>query len=217
MNTCVTTPGRRRHFGVVRDEARRAASAHPCRRNRATSRVVGTSVMPPSNPFGGRLRSSTQPSARTATNAAPRRSFPSRFGALRGNVCGSPRRRAAQSSIHGQSAQAGFTGVQIVAPRSISACAKSPARASGASVCARRWISGLAAGNSSSTANSRVTTRSTLPSTGTALRIEGDRRDRGRGIAPDPRQRRELGFASRGKPPRSATARAQACRLRARA
>ncbi len=51
--------------------------------------------MPPSSPLGGRLRTSTQPSARTTTNAAPRRSFPSRFGALRGKrlrIAAPPRR-----------------------------------------------------------------------------------------------------------------------------
>ena len=44
--------------------------------------VVGTSVMPPSSPLGGRERTSTKPSARRTTNAAPRRSLPSRFGRL---------------------------------------------------------------------------------------------------------------------------------------
>ncbi len=124
--------------------------------------------MPPSSPFGSRERTSTQPSARTTTKAAPRRRRPSRLGAFNGNVSGSPRRRAAQASIHGQSAQAGLFGVQMVAPRSISAWAKSPARAGGISVAVRRRISAFAAGNSSSTANSRATTRSILPSTGAA-------------------------------------------------
>ena len=106
MNTCVTTPGRRRHLGVARDEARRFLSARSLSSKSCDHSVVGTSVMPPSNPLGGRLRSSTQPSARTTTNAAPRRSLPSRFGALRGNVCGSPRRRAAQS-VHPRAERAG--------------------------------------------------------------------------------------------------------------
>ena len=71
--------------------------------------------------------------ARSRRRAAPRRprrgaACPSVFGALRGKVSASPRARAAQGSIQGQSAQAGFFGVQMVAPRSISACAKSPRR-----------------------------------------------------------------------------------------
>ena len=56
--------------------------------------------------------------------------------------------------------------MQTVAPRSISAWAKSPLRVSGVKVCARRLISGLTAGSGVSSANSRDTTRSTLPSTG---------------------------------------------------
>ena len=87
--------------------------------------------MPPSNPFSGRERSSTRPSARTTTKAAPRRNLPSRLRALRGNVSGSPRVKARHASFHGQSAQAGRFGEQMVAPRSISACAKSPARRDG--------------------------------------------------------------------------------------
>ena len=66
--------------------------------------------------------------------------------------------------------QAGFFGVQIVAPRSIIACVKSPARRCGTSVSARARISAFAAGNSASIANSRAITRSMLPSIATARR-----------------------------------------------
>src|SRR6185503_1788408 len=104
----------------------------------------------------------------SATKAAPRRSLPSRFGALRGNVSWSPRAFAAHARFHGQSAQAGRFGEQIVAPRSIIACAKSPERLAGNSDDASRLIAGLAPGDSCSTANSRAKTRSILPSTGTA-------------------------------------------------
>jgi len=72
------------------------------------------------------------------------------------------------ASFHGHSTQAGFFGVQMVAPRSISACAKSPERAGGSNDAASALMRGFAAGSSSSTAQSLVTTRSTLPSTGTA-------------------------------------------------
>ena len=90
-------------------------------------------------------------------HAAPRRrrrgaAVPSRFFALRGNVSGSPRRRAAQASMNGHSAQAGFFGVQMVAPRSIIAWAKSPGRCGGRNRSASTRIAGLASGSSSSTA-----------------------------------------------------------------
>ena len=75
-----------------------------------------------------------------------------------------------QSSFSGHSEQAGFFGVQIDAPRSISACALSPARLSASSVAANSLISGFACGSASSTANSRYTTRSLLPSSGMARR-----------------------------------------------
>ena len=99
--------------------------------------------MPPSRPDGGRVRSSTQSSPRSATKAAPRRSTPSAFGALRGSVSCTPAARARQAPSHGQMAQAGRFGVQIVAPRSIRACAKSPGRSAGTSASARSRISGL--------------------------------------------------------------------------
>ena len=169
VKTWVTTPGMRRHFGFARAEPRGD------RQRRARFEIV--------RPFGGRHlgHAAEQPlrrpraheheaiGART-TNAAPRRRRPSFFGALIGNLSGSPRRRAAQASIHGQSAQAGFFGVQMVAPRSISACAKSPARFAGTRPSASRRICAFAAGSSSSTAKSLATTRSTLPSTAAAGR-----------------------------------------------
>jgi hypothetical protein len=114
--------------------------------------VDGTSVMPPSRPFDGRVRTSTKPSARVATNDAPRRSLPSTFGALRGNVSASPRARAWHAASQGQMPQAGFFGVQMVAPRSIRLCVKSPKRRPGSSASARARISVLAAGNSVSMA-----------------------------------------------------------------
>src|SRR5262249_393910 len=127
VNTCVTTPGKRRQFGVARPN--RGAWASAALESKSCAHcVVGTSVIPPSRPLGGRVRTSTQPSARTATNAAPWRSLPSFLGALIGKRSASPRRRAAHGSLHGQSAHSGLFGAQIVAPRSISACARSPAR-----------------------------------------------------------------------------------------
>ena len=109
------------------------------------------------------------------------------------------------ASVHGHSTQAGFFGVQIVAPRSIMACAKSPARRCGVSVAASARISGLAPGSSSSTAKSRAITRSILPSTGAGALVECDRGDRGGRIGADAGQRAQA-------PPRSR----ETCRRAAR-
>ena len=66
--------------------------------------------------------------------------------------------------------QDGRRGVQIVAPRSIIACAKSPGRVAGTSLSTIARICGLASGSGVSIASSRETTRSTLPSTTAAGR-----------------------------------------------
>jgi hypothetical protein len=58
--------------------------------------------------------------------------------------------------------------VHTAAPRSIIACAKSPAWRLGVSVAARRFNSDFAAGSGWRTANSLAMTRSMLPSTGVA-------------------------------------------------
>ena len=68
--------------------------------------LVGTSVMPPSRPLAARRRTSTWPSARTATYAAPRRRRPSRFFLLRGNVSASPR-AAGGAAVHEGTQRAG--------------------------------------------------------------------------------------------------------------
>ena len=60
--------------------------------------------------------------------------------------------------------------MQIVAPRSIIAWAKSPGRAFGVRLSASALISDFAAGSGVVTANRRATTRSILPSTGVAGR-----------------------------------------------
>ena len=70
--------------------------------------------------------------------------------------------------MSGQIAQAGFFGVQMVAPRSIIACAKSPARLTGVFTAVRSRIEARAWGRGVPISYSRETTRSTLPSTTTA-------------------------------------------------
>ena len=79
-----------------------------------------------------------------------------------------PARKPRNRPAAGTSGRRGACGVHRLAPRSISAWAKSPARRAGVSVAASRLISGLAAGSGVATANSRATTRSMLPSTGVA-------------------------------------------------
>ena len=70
-----------------------------------------------------------RPAASVSRKCAPWRSGRAGFGALRGRVFWRPRRSASHPPPRqGQSAQAGLRAVQIVAPRSNSACAKSPGR-----------------------------------------------------------------------------------------
>ena len=112
-----------------------------------------------------------------------------------------PARRPAQSAIHGHSAQAGVAGVHTVAPRSNSAWAKSDGRARAAgsppSCAASSRSRGLAVGSSSVTANSRATTRSTLPSTGTTGRPNAIGTNGGGGVVADARQRPQAGQIAR--------------------
>ena len=108
---------------------------------------VGTSLMPPSRPLSGLVRKRIAPSLRTATKAAPRRCGFSAFSPRTGRSSGSPETMARQSSRTGQSMQRGRFGVQIVAPRSIIACAKSPGRSAGTNSSSNARISGLESGN----------------------------------------------------------------------
>ncbi|MNT09440.1 hypothetical protein D3C72_1442230 [compost metagenome] len=132
---------------------------------RAVQLLPGTSVIPASRPSRCRLRSKTDPSFAIAIKAAPIRTGFSAFGALTGNSSGSRVASASQLSLTGQIAQAGRRGVQIVAPISIMACAKSPGLSAGVISPMRARISVLAAGRGVSIANNREITRSTLPST----------------------------------------------------
>ena len=79
--------------------------------------------MPPSSPFSGRRRSSTAPSARTAQNATPKRVGFAARGAARRKSLGDAAGARLHGVCHGQSTQRGFCGTQMVAPKSITACA----------------------------------------------------------------------------------------------
>ena len=63
--------------------------------------------------------------------------------AFTGSDAAMPCLNPAQIAYSGHSAQAGFFGVQIVAPRSISACATQPGRSAPAKACALSRSSGL--------------------------------------------------------------------------
>src|SRR6185369_6052501 len=97
------------------------------------------------SPLSGRLIKSTAPLLSCATKAAPRFKGRAILGALTGKESWMPRLRARHSSDHGQFPQAGRLGVQMAEPKSISACAKSPAR-SGTRAEHNRCSSGLALG-----------------------------------------------------------------------
>ena len=130
----------------------------------------------------------------------------------------SPEVMALQSSRSGQSVQAGRRGVQIVAPRSIIAWAKSPGPVAGTSARHSVRSRGLASLSGVTIAKSREITRSTLPSMTAARPVEGDRRDRRRGIVADAGQLSQASLAYRETlPPCRATSSAHFLRLRARA
>ena len=152
-----------RFFQAARNGA--CASASSGEGNFSPHGPCGGCSMPPSKPFSGRLTSSTAPLASRATNAAPRLQRPRAVWALSPAV--SLRCRAcapSQSSASGQLPQAGRLAVQMPAPRSISACAKSPARFCGTSDLPSASSLALAPGSGSVTANSRAITRSALAS-----------------------------------------------------
>ena len=132
--------------------------------------VPGQPSVPPSIPRAGRRSSSQAPSARRASQSVPCRSGLGALGARRGRASAIPVRCPAQRARQGQSAQAGRRGVQIVAPRSITAWAWSPGRRSGVRAAAWARSAGRAAGSGVCTAWRRAITRSTLPSTTTAGR-----------------------------------------------
>ena len=106
----------------------------------------------------------------TATKAAARRTGRGLFAALTGRVSAKPALRAAQSSVSGQTMQAGLAAVQTVAPRSIRLWAKSPDRSSGTSFRHNDLSFAFAAGSGSVTAKSLAITRSALASIAAALR-----------------------------------------------
>ena len=114
--------------------------------------------------------------------------------------------------------QDGLRGVQIVAPRSIIACAKSPGRDAGSSCSTMARISGLASGSGVSIASNARNHALDIAVDHGGRPVEGDRRDRRGRVAADARQRAQavdrVGKASRHAS--RATISAHFLRLRAR-
>ena len=82
-----------------------------------------------------------------AAEATPSTVCTTFFAFLRGREGASPDVLPPQCSAHGQMRQLGDLGVQMVAPRSIIAWAKSPVRCSGTRACAFARISGFDRGS----------------------------------------------------------------------
>ena len=182
------------------------------------------------------IRSSALRSCRRAdlwpAAAAPERSR--RRGGRRKRRRGAARLRAsapgAETSPHRRAhGRAGFVpgtqragrlfGVQMVAPRSIIAWAKSPARCGGVSSRASRAQLRLGGRQRRLDREEPRDHALDIAVDRTCRRVEGDRGNRRRRIGADAGQARAAPLRSAGNSPpcRSTTARAQACRLRARA
>ena len=123
-----------------------------------------------------------------------------------------------QAMAMGHFVQSGRLGVQIVAPRSISACAMSPGRSRAISFCDNSRNSGLASGKGVSTDQSRAVTRSILPSSGMTGRLNAIAPTAAAVYGPMPGRASSPSTVSGKTPPDcSVTAMAHLCRLRARA
>ena len=149
--------------------------------------------------------------------AAPQRLF-GFFGALTGKRSGSPDCSARQSSRSGHSMQRGRFGVQIVAPRSIIAWAKSPGRPAGISGSSSVRMTGLASGSGVAMAKQPRHHPLDIAVDHGRRPVEGDRRDGRRRIGADAGQLAQSGLACRGNGFREgdATISAHFFRLRAR-
>jgi hypothetical protein len=185
----------------------------------------GSSHSPPNRPSGALRASTILPSC--SIHTAVRSSSGSSDGFLRAATTGSsscrPARAAAHSFLSGHARQRGCAGAQIVAPSSISPWFRSPGAAdsgsprmsSAAAVHSARWprVDLM----SSSIANTRASTRATLPSTSGARSPNAIDATAPAVYGPMPGTSRSSAAHDGSAPPnRASTARAPACRLRAR-
>ena len=180
----------------------RHAAQQPCRRTAAQQHVAAAS---------------------SSQKCTPWRSGRSGFAARRGSSAAMPARRPAQSAIHGHSAQAGAgrgadRGAEI--EQRLGEIAPAAPRASGS---APSRVGQLAATSAWRPAMARVHREQPRhhPLDVAVHRhrrhAERDRADRARRCTRRSRAARASPARSRGNPPAATTARAQACRLRARA
>ena len=218
MNTWRTTPGSLRHCVFIRKRgANRALSSN---RNHAPNRCPALRSWRRAGPFPDACASSTRPSARMCHEGGAAAQFAFALGRLaRERLLVAALKRATRPSFHGHSAQAGRLGEQMVAPRSISACAKSPARRAGNK--RRRQPLDRRLRRRQFVLDRKQPRHHALDIAvhWHRRRVERDRSHRRRGVVADAGQRAQALRCSSGNSPpwRSTTARAQACRLRARA
>ena len=164
----------------------RRASALVSPSMRAVQPVVGTSRHAAEQALVGRAcaeGSRHRPRRRRRPRRAAAASPP--FAAVPAEARDRRPAMARQSSRSGQSMQRGRFGVQIVAPRSIIACAKSPGRSAGTSVSSVARISGLASGSGVSDLEEPRHHALDIAVDHRRRPVEGDRRDRRRRVGAD--------------------------------
>ena len=174
-------PGRRRRRGRDRlgERPRRVA---PRRRRHLDHAAEQALLRAAAQQHRAVRRGSARTRRRSAAAAPASRPRAGRSSAM-------PGRGGGAAARHGQSTQRGRRGVQIVAPRSISAWAKSPARRSGTSAAASARRRGFAAGSGFAHGVEPRDDPLDIAVDRRGRPIEGDRGDRRRGVVADPGQR----------------------------
>ena len=185
----------------------------------------GSSHSPPNNPSGVRRASTSSPAPSIHTNVRARSGSSEAFfrAATTGSSSCRPVRAAAHLFASGHTRQRGWATLQIVAPSSISPWFRSP----GAAAAGSARISSPAADHSAlvpavdlmscSIANTRASTRATLPSTSGARSPNAIDAIAPAVYGPMPGTPRSSAAEGGSAPPnRASTVRAPACRLRAR-
>ncbi len=185
----------------------------------------GSSHNPPNRPSGARRASTSSPACSIHTSVRAR--IGSSEGFLRAATTGSSSWRAVCAAVHslrtGHNRQRGWVAAQIVAPSSIKPWFRFPGAAASGSDC----ISAPAAAHSAfcpavdlmsaSIANTRASTRATLPSTSGARSPNAIDAIAPAVYGPIPGTSRSSAARDGSAPPnRASTAWAPACKLRAR-
>jgi hypothetical protein len=185
----------------------------------------GSSQRPPNSPWGVRRASTISPASSIHTTVLASSGSSDAFlrAATTGSSSWRPVRAASHAVASGHARQRGCAGAQIVAPSSIRPWFRSPGAAPAGSAC----ISCPAAAHSafcpavdlmsSPSANTRASTRATLPSTRGARSPNAIDAIAPAVYGPIPGTARSSAAHDGSAPPnRASTSRAPACRLRAR-